>query len=161
MKKIYLAVLIPCLVLATLASYHQYLIETAPEFEFEVEGYDPRDLLAGHYLQFRIKYKSDTKCDKSHRPASMCLLPQERLILTEKPLECENWISGRCDGAQFRDDLNRYYVPQDRAQELETKLRNGKASVKIAVGKGNAVIKALLIDGRPWKEAAPAQEADH
>lgn len=157
MKKIYIALLIPCLVLVAMASYNQFLIMTSPEFEFEVEGYDPRDLLSGHYLQFRIKYKTDVHCEANYRPASLCVSPVEQLTLTDKPTDCDHWISGRCEGSRFQDKLNRYYIPQDRAKELESKLRVGKASVKIAVGKGNAVIKELLIDGRPWSESSDLQ----
>lgn len=156
MKKMFVAVIIPCLVLVSMTLHNQYLIMTAPEFEFEVEGYDPRDILAGHYLQFRIKYKAEINCT-IYGPASMCVSPEQRVINSDRPTECQNWIAGRCEGSKFKDDLNRFYIPQDRVQALQANLIDGKASVKVVVGKGNAVIKDLLINGRPWTETGEVQ----
>lgn len=151
MKKLILAVAIPCLALASMAIYNQSIIMTAPEYEFEIEGYDPRDILAGHYLVFRIKYPIDPICDH-YQPAAMCVHPEFKVMKEGEYTGCDQWITGRCDGKKFTDQLNRFYIPEAKAYKLEAKVRHGKATIKVAVGKGNAVIKDLLIDGKSWKD---------
>ncbi|WP_413585268.1 GDYXXLXY domain-containing protein [Bdellovibrio sp. HCB274] len=157
MKKMIAAVAIPCVVLLSLALYNQHFIMTGPVFEFEIEGYDPRDILAGHYLRFRIKYATDTKCTISYGPANMCLKPQQRVMEGDDVAGCENWIAGRCENALFRDDLDRFYIPQDRSLLLESQLIAGHASVQVVVGKGNALIKDLLVNGKPWTDVQKNQ----
>lgn len=151
MKKRMLALGIPCFVLLVMAAYHQVLIMTAPEHEFEIEGYDPRDLLSGHYLQFRVKYPTDIKCEQP-QPASMCVSPSVRLMTGNNFEGCRQWINGICNYGIFSDNLTRFYIPADRAAVLEAAIQKGRATVKVAVSQGNAVIKDLLINGKSWRE---------
>ncbi|KYG65556.1 hypothetical protein AZI86_00300 [Bdellovibrio bacteriovorus] len=150
MKKLLLALAIPCLALLSMAAYHQTLIMTAPEHEFEIEGYDPRDLLSGHYLQFRIKYPTEIKCEYP-QPAHMCVSPTVRLMTGNNFEGCRQWITGTCNYGVFSDNLTRFYIPADRAAILEAAVQKGRATVKVAVAQGNAVIKDLLIDGKSWQ----------
>lgn len=151
MKKIILALAIPCFALFSMAVYHQVLIMTAPEHEFEIEGYDPRDLLSGHYLQFKIKYPTKIECNRP-TDAAMCVSPAVRLITDNNFKDCQQWINGTCNYGVFSDSLTRFYVPAERAAILEAAVQKGRATVKVAVTQGNAVIKDLLIDGKSWQE---------
>lgn len=153
MKKQIIAVSIPIAILLALTTYNEYLSRTLPEVVLPIEGYDPRDLLAGHYLTFRIKYEASTQCTvKEHSQADMCVSPKQELMESGPNPSCKQWIRGHCVGGTFQSDLNRYYVPQEKARDLEKALLNGEASVRISVGSGNAIIKDLLIKGRSWKE---------
>lgn len=153
MKKLIVALTIPTFALLSLALYNQFHIQTATEYEFEIEGYDPRDLLAGHYLNFRIKYGIEIPCDKYNRQEmNVCVKPTFAATLGRIPKSCEKWIAGECNGGVFQDNLTRFYVTESRAGLIEARVRTGKATVKIAVAKGNAIIRDLLIDGKSWKE---------
>lgn len=147
-----IALAIPVVFLVGLTFYHQILLFTQTEYVFAIEGYDPRDLLSGNYIQFRIRYDIPTSCETYVEKVAICLKPERRMIYGEVT-GCEEWISGECRHHQFEDHLNRFYIPQDRAAALEARVRAGKTEVKVSVGKGSAIIKDLLIDGKSWKEA--------
>ena len=42
------------------------------EYRFEIEGYDPRDLLKGHYLIFRYKWPEDAQYPLNKHPPDAC-----------------------------------------------------------------------------------------
>lgn len=153
MKKLIAALAIPCIALLAMALYNQRILSGYPEHEFEIEGYDPRDLLAGHYLRFTIKYDIDTTCEQDkYIDVQICVSPTKRMITDGNMQGCNQWINATCYKNRVNDQLNRFYVPEDKATHLENLIRGKKASVKIAVGQGNAVIKDLLIDGFSWKK---------
>lgn len=68
MKKFYisvLAVFLPILVLASVALEREFDLRNGKVLILPITGYDPRDLLSGHYLRFQIDRKySDDVCQK-------------------------------------------------------------------------------------------------
>ncbi|WP_413560546.1 GDYXXLXY domain-containing protein [Bdellovibrio sp. HCB209] len=153
MKKLIAAIAIPCLTLLAMALYHQSLLSTSPEYEFEITGYDPRDLLAGRYLRFTIKYDMDTTCEQDkYIDVKMCVSPFKRMITDGNLDGCKQWINGTCYKSRVNDQLNRFYVPEDKAPVLESAMVGKRATIKVSVGQGNAVIKDLLIEGKSWKD---------
>ncbi|HPE59141.1 MAG: GDYXXLXY domain-containing protein [Thiothrix sp.] len=124
-----------------------------------IQGFDPRDLLKGHYLQFRIDYglKSDTGCPASDISASLCLAPEVRVYPEDElPPACQRFIRGNCDGSErFLTGLERFYIPETDAKELENLIRQpdtGELVISLNP-QGEARIRDLLINGRPWREA--------
>lgn len=153
MKKLIAALAIPCITLLVMALYNQNILSGSPVHEFEIEGYDPRDLLAGHYLRFTIKYDIDTTCAQDKFiDVKICVSPFKRMITDGNLDGCQQWINATCYKNRVNDQLNRFYVPENKATHLENIIRGKKASVKIAVAKGNAVIKDLLIEGTSWEK---------
>lgn len=165
------ALFFPILALASLAGYHGYSYYKGKEFVLPIEGYDPRDLLSGHYLIYTIDYQLEetgtelcpkAKAQAEHnteptpRPttdydAYVCLEPRE--FSRFQPNHCRYYVKGRCEAGRFNAGLERFYVPETRAKELEQLVLKSNAEIVLAaLPKGRVVVKALLIDGKPFAE---------
>jgi hypothetical protein len=63
----------------------------------------------------------------------------------------------RCDGWLYSEQLqppHRYYVPEDRALELERALAGRKAAVQVVTSpSGTAAVGELYLDDLPWRTA--------
>lgn len=118
-----LALLLPVVIPALLAGKIMVERSTAPVYLVRIEGYDPRDMLYGHYLMFRFTpEKSD----------AVKSFPDDM----SKRLEV-------FDG--------RYYIPEDKAYTLDTLLRDQERVMAIEVGlpeHGKAFMRDLYIDGK-------------
>ena len=56
------------------------------------------------------------------------------------------------------ENLNRFYIPEEHAAVLDSKVRDKQGSLVLAVdAQGNAVIKDLLINGKPWRDALTSE----
>ena len=100
-----------------------------------VMGYDPRDLLSGHYIQYQIDWK---RTDCSQFPEGEC--PREKFCKEAR------W-GRRC----------RFYIPEKYAQELDDLFRHRNTTdtvfeVTYSYRPGHQPIaKDILINGRSWK----------
>lgn len=56
------ALALPVLGLTISAGWHQWRQSGAAEWRIPVTGYDPRDLLAGHYARFRYAWRLEGQC---------------------------------------------------------------------------------------------------
>ena len=118
--------LLPFMAICSWALYYANFVKNAPEVVLPITGYDPLNLLSGHYIEFRIDWKR-ANCHQS------------------------DW-NGSCPISEFAK-TTRFYVPENRAQELERIINNNryKAEVVFAYEKGSdPVPKELLIDGKSW-----------
>ena len=98
----------------------------------EIEGYDPRDLLAGHYILYQNNWES----------------VQER---TKQTL---------CRAEDFSGS-HRFYIPQEYASQLDrlfSTRRRYKFEVEYSCNEGKKPIaKNLLINGVNWREFINSQ----
>ena len=149
------ALAVPILALAASAYLKNVQRNTGVEVVLPIKGFDPRDLLSGHYLIYRVDYGVAGGCDKQQGQASVCLRPQRVLYPTaELPPDCTLFIHGQCDNGVFSAGIERFYIPEEYAQVLEDKVRDQQGELVLAVdSQGNAAIRDLLIGGKPWKEA--------
>ncbi len=152
-----LALLLPIIVLAGSAWTHYQQRATGETITLPIEGFDPRDLLSGHYLIYRIDYgvSDQHHCPTSDITASICLAPERRIYPSDElPETCTRFIRGNCDSrARFISGLERFYIPEQYAKSLDKKIRNKRGKLVISVDQsGNAGVIDLLIDDRPWKE---------
>lgn len=118
------ALLLPLLVPALLTGKIMYERAQAPIYQVRIEGYDPRDLLYGHYLMFRFAPEKSQGAE--HFPKDMA----EKLQ--------------RLQG--------RYYIPEEKAATLDRLLRDQGRIMAIDVGvptQGKAFMGDLYIDGQP------------
>lgn len=144
---------IPILALAALVAYKRHILTTGREVVLPIEGYDPRDLLAGHYLTYTVNYGVEGLCQGSQEPSPAYVCLSTHTSSQMVPENCSLYIRGRCERGRFLAGVERYYVPQSSALELEQKVRDKKASVVISVTPlGEAQVKDLWIDGRSWRE---------
>jgi len=152
-----LALLLPIILLAGNTWMHYQQRITGATVILPIEGFDPRDLLSGHYLIYQIDYgiKENNNCPTSDMTAKLCLTPERRIYpVDELPENCTQFIRGNCDSnAQFISGLERFYIPEQYAEVLDEKVRNKQGKLVIAVDQdGNGGVKDLLINDLPWKE---------
>ena len=163
-KSLIIAFVFPILVLMGMVGINEYYIRTSEERVFPIQGYDPRDLLSGHYLLFSVDYgvncpslrkKFYTECPiKAH----LCLEPEKTLGLSHKVnKECSLFIKGKCScwGSNFsaKND-NRYYIPETHAKKLEDLVRNSKNKREVLLSitkKGHVMVKDIHINGKSIK----------
>ena len=149
-----IALLFPIIALMSLTAYKKIKIETGSKIILKIEGYDPRDLLSGHYITFRVKYNAKNICKKLEynraRKAYICL-DSNQYFSYDKPAQCHSYIEGTCKGSRFKAGLNRFYIPQEHAHKLDKLVRNKNASIEVSVANGKALITDLLINDRSWK----------
>lgn len=123
-----LFLLIPFIGLCSWAMYYVHFVRNAPEVTLPITGYDPRNLLSGHYIEFRIDW-SRANCQQA------------------------DW-NGLCPRNDF-SGVNRYYVPESKAHELERFVNSTSFNTEIvfAYKKGfKPVVKDLLIEGQKWDQ---------
>jgi uncharacterized membrane-anchored protein len=150
-----IAVALPALGIALGIARSELHYARSQEWALPVAGYDPRDLLRGHYLLYRLDLPTDAPghCPDDNLNCCLCLSRGEPLGISRQ--QCD--AAASCEGllrSEYLPELQRFYVPESRAQEAEEKLRaianRGKAKLVIALDpNGKPQVKALLIDGKP------------
>ena len=158
-----LALLLPICVLATNTWLSHQQKTQGDTITLPIQGFDPRDLLSGHYLTYDINYgiSGENGCPTSHIEAIACLQPERQIFPSDElPDSCTQYIAGTCnDDAQFIAGLERFYVPEQYAKQLETHVQNGEGKLVITIdGNGKAAIRDLLINNRPWKTLVQQQD---
>lgn len=133
----------------------------APRVEVRIEGYDPRDPVRGHYLQFRLTVESDLAPD----PLTPWQIPYDQACLgpVKKGVTSVLGFSGskpkECTGPlplSFVQDSHRFYIQQDAAPILEKAVLDGRGTAVILLLKPEkALVHELKVDGKPWTEFAP------
>ncbi len=130
MKKQYIltfCLLFPVIFLAGWVIRTEYVLHAAQTVVIHMRGYDPRDLLSGHYLHLEPDWNRT---------------------------DCMQFPEKKCPTERFARSY-RYYLPEFDARELERQLTNSDLNVEMVfVYKGQAkpLVKDLLIEGKPWAE---------
>lgn len=146
-----LAVLLPMLTLVLSIVRAEVNLAGGETFRLPVEGYDPRDLLRGRYLRYRVK-------EPTAAPLDVCEGEQCCLCLSHvappRVATCET-ARAACDGALPRhrlEELGRYYVPETHARSLERRFidaaAEGRAHIVVTVGAhGQPYVRHLELRG--------------
>ncbi len=146
------ALLLPTLVLAGWAGLIATRQAGDPSTRVEIQGFDPRDLLRGHYLQARLKLGLSA----GDAPACVCVEPENGppgRPATRPLASCQPQDVGSCR-YPMADPLRvlRIYVPQEKAADLDRRLRMGEENLSVAVhfqGDGEIGVSDLQVDGVP------------
>ena len=134
--------------------------------QFGVTGYDPRDLLAGHYIRYNVDYGSDSLCANDlGKPRCVCLNTATENGLAKSdwagPCEarpaCELWLAGRCEYGRFLADIERYYIPEEYASELMRAPEDSTVQV-IVTDKGRGIVIGYQVLGQPVLDYARARQ---
>lgn len=156
------ALMIPIVALTATALQKAQQRATGVEVTLPIEGFDPRDLLSGHYLTYQIDYGIHTGCPTQETVVDLCLEPIRAIYPQgERPTHCHVFLRGYCDSSSafLVENLNRFYIPEQYATELDRRVRDKQGSLVLSVDNaGNAIIKDLLIDGEPWKTAVQRED---
>jgi uncharacterized membrane-anchored protein len=119
------------------------------DWRLPIHGYDPRDLLRGHYLTFQI--------DTDNNSCWNCCLCLRRDGAAQHAtrVNCDLAVpcAVRLSHEQERE-MSRFYVPEGEAEKLQDAVRAGHAEMVFVERQGQLSIKQLLIDGQPWQGSA-------
>lgn len=119
---------LPFIGLACWMMYYINFIQSSYEVILPITGYDPRNLLSGHYIEFNIDW-SRANCNQA------------------------DW-NGTCQKDAF-SGVNRYYVPENKAVSIESIINKENLSSEIVFAyqkDEKAIVKDLLIEGKTWQE---------
>lgn len=157
--RLLLALALPILVLGVHAFTHHLQRHAGAEITLPIEGFDPRDLLSGHYLIYTVDYgfSGENSCPTSSIDATVCLQPDPVKVYASNdlPAHCTQFIRGKCDdSARFTAGIERFYIPEKHARTLDRLVRDRKGSLVLSVTHdGKAAIRELLIENKPWLQA--------
>lgn len=129
------------------------------EYRFAIEGYDPRDLLRGHYLTFRYTWPEDTQ----ETDADCACIQGQPDDFTVSFQNCDTKDSIKECSAhlllesnlQLPEHLRRFYIPEDRAKFIEDMFRAHPDDFQIGIvpqRNGSASLKELYIKGQPMRD---------
>jgi len=123
------AVIAPVLGLAALWLQSDRTYHTGTEWEVPIVGYDPRDYLRGHYVEFQYDWPGEENLSDIASSA-MCLEGEPPTITRVRWL----WEGESCDHPVRENPADIYgpnshrrgrlYIGQERAAQLEESLRN-------------------------------------
>lgn len=118
-----------------------------PEMRVAIVGYDPRDLLRGHYLQFRL----DLAAGEATPCACLDPNPADALRPLARPVPCPA-PSAPPPCPYYVDTPRqtfRYYLPQEKALDYEKLLREspGAASTLVHFHSGGRLSFSDLVAG--------------
>ncbi len=124
------AAIAPVLGLAALWLQSDRTYHTGTEWEVPIAGYDPRDLLRGHYVEFTYDWPGGETLGDIHYGA-LCLEGEAPTVARVRWLKndsapCDHPLRSNPGGVYGSDGLftGRLYIGQDRAAQLEEELRN-------------------------------------
>lgn len=123
------ALVLPVLGLAGLWAWTDRWTREGTDWEVPVQGYDPRDLLRGHYIQFRYDWPGKGVGENElWWPGPFCIEgtpPQiERIVVQDDVEDCAHFAKPATSAVYGNEGLRvgRLYIPQTRARDLERKL---------------------------------------
>lgn len=162
------ALALPLVLLALMVGKAEMQLADSTVYYFEIEGYDPRDLLRGHYLRFRLQMNQEQaieSCDTRSEECCYCLEPGNREMPSPVRMAtcstaadmCEDFVRTRPLHA-----LDRFYIPEEGRGQMERNLREAarsdRAHLAVAVSSsGEPMIEALLVNGVPITAEAAEQ----
>lgn len=124
------AVLVPALGLAALWGTSDRTYRQGTEWEVPIQGYDPRDVLRGHYVEFAYDWPGLDE-NEFIGPEALCLegaAPRiDRAVVPARgAAPCAHPLTADADAVYGLSALSRgrLYMGQDRALALEEELRN-------------------------------------
>jgi len=152
------SVLLPILAISGGIVRSEWHLHSSRSYSFAITGYDPRDLLRGRYIQFRVQIPRGTGTgDCSGPECCLCLqrgengeaTPTRRMSCASAPVQCDAFVIER----ELRQ-IRRYYISEAQATSAEAWVRQAardqRARVRIEVdAQGHPQLSALTIDGRP------------
>ncbi|MBF0143154.1 MAG: GDYXXLXY domain-containing protein [Magnetococcales bacterium] len=165
--RLILSLLLPILALLGMVVGKESVRSLGAEVRLAIEGFDPRDLLSGHFLLYRVDYGPPV-CHSAPEnpggpvspveiPAFVCL-DEPRRFGYDEPEGCRLAIRGSCQGGRFIAGIERFYIPEEYARSLDRVVRDKQGEILVRIGgRGGAQVVALLIDGKPWDQAARSE----
>lgn len=135
-----------------------------------VSGYDPRDILRGHYITYRVDYgpKVPASPEAASVGAPYCACLESKAegpaVATwfgkceeRAPDTCDLFIVGRTSWRQFSAGIERFYIPEVYGDKLQ-RVPSG-ATIKVRVTRsGKARVTDMYVNGEPILEYAKREK---
>lgn len=124
------AILLPFIILILWVIMLQSQTITGKTIKLYVNGYDPRDILSGHYLSLSIDIKKN-----------QCLLTKKRDEII-------------CQGHPFKR-VYKYYLAEEQGKELDRLIPQQNPNMELEFSLpnfGSPKIKNFYIDGQNWED---------
>ncbi len=153
------AVFLPILVIAAWIGSTALHLSSGKTTRLKVVGFDPRDLLSGHYLRYQVDYgtSATTRCD-TDEDWCLCLRPDEQGLskiyqegLCSVVPSCEIRLRGKCQNGQFIAGIERYYFSEEFRQELAIVPNNSSIDISLD-STGKAIVKEFYVDNKRLKD---------
>jgi uncharacterized membrane-anchored protein len=147
-------VALPVLVIAFAIASAALSGRNAQTYLFAIEGYDPRDLLRGHYLQYRLSVELTEREPCGDADCCLCLTGSpDEIVAHAETVPCDSAVG--CDAkllTRYVREPQRYYVAEEKAPEYDRRLREvngpGRAEALVALDReGEAHVLELRLDG--------------
>ncbi len=163
-KLVWLALALPLLVIVLAIARAELFLRGAEEFSLPIEGYDPRDLLQGRYLQFRLSLDEEhalerEACAGATEDCCWCLssVPGQPAARAETAT-CST-ARTQCAGALPLSAATtpfRFYVPEAQAPDMERALGEARlthrAFAVFAIDpSGEARVSELMLNGKRYR----------
>jgi hypothetical protein len=153
------AVAFPIAVLGAWLAQLNWRESSGTHVRLAVRGFDPRDVLAGHYLTYTVDYGPAGDCPREGATdvpkTCMCLSQNPTTQLHEatwagpcdvRPLECPLYLEGECRYERFTADIERFYFPETFRSELA--IVPEKSTIDVVVqSNGQALVTGFAVDG--------------
>lgn len=128
----------------------------------KVDGYDPRDLVAGFYLRYTVDYGLASGCDKAPEQQELCACfdsttaPLHKATAfipcsSRKAESCPVYIRGRCKNSRLVAGIERYYIPE-KSRHVVPVIPEGSTITVRTSDEGNAVVTGFEVAGQPLLE---------
>lgn len=171
-------IFLPVIIMGLLIASNIHNQKNGEQWRIPVTGYDPRDLLRGHYLTFRYDWNwrdkiQENKNERANcvgRECALCLQRSDEEIThiayvdsVENARQCDSFIKGRSynmnnfsiSGGAY--GLQRYYIPEKNARQLDQMLRQNDSNYDFEIemrisDTGRAFIEGMYIDDQPLEE---------
>jgi uncharacterized membrane-anchored protein len=104
-------------------SVQEWGLHRGTEVKLPAEGYDPRDLLSGHYVRFRLTAEREAwNLHPSSDLGSFCLEPHgDRWHVSRQKYPgdaCTPFITGTVSSSRVELGVERFYVDERRAAQV-------------------------------------------
>ncbi len=161
MNKTKLLLFIPVVILLGWVISIQTAVLTGTPVVLPVRGFDPRDILAGHYLAVAVDYGAftsecaDRQGKQRWEKTEAFFCPDIGKIVLNKPADCAVFIKGYCRYGRFDDNVSRFYIPEKLSRPLEQAVREPENNPQLLLSvsrDGRAFPQDLILDGLPFAE---------
>ncbi len=153
----FITLAIPFLALAAMIVLNHGRVNNYPEYRFVIEGYDPVDLLRGHYMTFRYKdIKTENYSARGKSCACLSGPPEKPVIAVQSCRMAKSCAAHlKLEYDQPPQELRQYYIPEAEALRLESTLRQDQAVFEVGVAVrpgGSGQIRMMYVDGKPLND---------
>ncbi len=173
-RRLAFALAFPIALLAGLTAWKQARVMVGTTVVIPIAGFEPRDLLSGHYLTYRLDLSAGGAgadvCqappeDAAEEVVRVCVVAERGVMTSARRLPswetpdapgpgCDVLLRGRCESGRLVTGVERFYVPEEHAAALDQAVRSRRGAVVLVAHRaGDLAVKDLLIEGKPWRKA--------